>query len=165
MKRLPMLLLVAAPYVFIALVRMCFLNDTANYIPLIWAALFILVMLPNMIYAFILPRFNYNGQQILFWGMLLKLLNIPVYCAGVMLVLLLNVFVIPLLPFLLLFNYILLISTSMYCISGILKCRREGKLSKTEGIINIILQLLFCTDVFSAAYCYIKAKMNYRRIN
>ena len=73
-------------------------------------------------------------------------------------VLLLHVFIIPLLPFLILFDYLLLLSSSAYGISGLLKCYRAKEITMKTLIVNIAAQLIFCADVFSSIYCYRKVR-------
>lgn len=153
MKRIPMLLLLAAPYIFIAA---CAAKGTIAF--LTWILLCVLIYLPNMIYAFILPRMGYGGRQLLFWSLLLKVMNIPVFAMIIFFVLLFNIFVLPMAPFLILFDYTLLLPSSMYGVSGLIACCREGKLSKKALVINIIMQFTFCLDVFSAVYGYVKAR-------
>ena len=68
------------------------------------------------------------------------------------------VMMLPLIPFLVLFDYFLLLSTSMYGISGLLKCGKEGRLSGKAVAMNIVLQFVFCADVLSAVYCCFKTR-------
>lgn len=155
MKKIPMLLLLAAPYIFI---MVCAKTGLKGSVLLMWVFLCALVYLPNMVYAFILPRLGYEGEKLLFWSLLLKLANIPVYGLVILLVLLLNIFILPMTPFLVLFDYSLLLPSSMYGVSGILSCHGKGKLSGKERIVHIIMQFMFCLDVASAVYCYVKVK-------
>ena len=155
MKKIPMLLLLAAPYVFIAV---CVKKGMGGYVLLAWAFLCVLIYLPNMVYAFILPRLGYEGEQLLFWSLLLKLANIPVYALVILLVLLLHICILPMAPFLVLFDYSLLLPSSMYGVSGILACSAKGKLSRKEMTVLLIMQLMFCLDVVSAVYCYFKVR-------
>lgn len=157
MKKIPMLLLLAAPYIFL---RICVVKGLVGEVFYIWIGMCVLIYLPNMIYAFVLPRLNYSGRQLLFWNMFLKLLNIPVYLLIAFIVMLLHIFIIPMIPFLALFDYTLLLPSTMYGISGIWACYKKGGFSKTAMIVNIILQFLFCLDVFSAVYCYVRARKN-----
>lgn len=85
-------------------------------------------------------------------------MNIPVFAMIIFFVLLFNIFVLPMAPFLILFDYTLLLPSSMYGVSGLIACCREGKLSKKALVINIIMQFTFCLDVFSAVYGYVKAR-------
>ena len=64
----------------------------------------------------------------------------------------------PLLPFLVLFDYSLLLPSSMYGISGIWQNYRKGNFSLAETAVNIILHFFFCADVFSAIYCYVRGR-------
>jgi len=137
------------PYILIASI----IADSVSSIILF---LFATILLLNMVYAFILPRLGFDGKQILFWNMLLKLCNIPVFLLVFLIVLLTHVLILPLLPFLLLFDYFLLLSTTMYGISGLRSCYKSGNISLTTLIVHTIAQFLFCVDVFSAVYCYMK---------
>ena len=80
MKKIPMILLVIAPYTLVA-----FMFYSVSYNTNIRAALivYIAILLLNMGYAFLLPWMGFGGKEILFWNMLLKLCHIPVYL-GVM---------------------------------------------------------------------------------
>lgn len=157
MKKIPMLLMIAAPYVFIGI---CVEKGLGSEAFTMWKVLCVLVYLPNMIYAFILPKLHCDGKQLLFWSMLLKLFNIPVYILVILIVLLLHILILPLIPFLILFDYTLLLPSSMYGISGIVMSRAEGRMSKKAAVIHIIMQFMFCLDVFSAVYCYVKECKN-----
>ncbi len=159
MKKIPMLLLLAAPYLFLAV---CAAKGLGGAVFLTWALLCALIFLPNIVYAFILPKLGYRGKQLLFWSLLLKLANIPVYALVILIVLLLHIFILPLVWFLILFDYSLLLPSSMYGVSGIVACCRDGNLSKDRAAANIIMQFIFCLDVVSAAYCYVKVRGKYR---
>ena len=118
----------------------------------------VVICLPNMVYAFFLPRLGTTPRQLLFWNMVLKLCNIPVFVGVFLVALLLNIMVIPLLPFLMLFDYSLLLPSTMYGISGIWQNYRKGKFSLVETAVNIILHFFFCADVFSSIYCYVRGR-------
>ena len=155
MKKIPTILLMLAPYAFIAV----FLNfGLTKYVLLLWPILWLVICLPNMVYAFLLPRLGSTPRQLLFWNMVLKLCNIPVFVGVFLVALLLNIMVIPLLPFLVLFDYSLLLPSSMYGISGIWQNYRKGKFSLAETAVNIILLFFFCADVISAIYCYVRGR-------
>lgn len=119
-----------------------------------------IIMLLGAVYSFFLPRIGFSGKQILFWSMLLKICNIPVFLFIFAVGLFLFVVIIPLIPLLVLFDLFLLLSTSMYGINGIIQCGKERCLSKKEVIINIVLHFIFCADVFSSIYCYIRSRKN-----
>lgn len=90
--------------------------------------------------------------------MFLKLWNIPLYLWAFLFVLFGMVLAIPAIPFLFLLDYTLLLATSQYGISGILKLHRGGQFTKKAAALNILLHFMFCFDVFSAVYCYVKAR-------
>lgn len=151
MKKIPMFLLLIAPYALIVSIVTESISSTAFI-------LFIIALLLNMVYAFLLPRLGFKGEEILFWNMLLKLCHIPVFLLVFLIVLLTHVLIVPLIPFLILFDYFLLLSSTMYGICGMLSSYKCGKISLTTLIVNTIAQLIFCVDVFSAVYCYIKVR-------
>ena len=160
MKRIPMMLLLVSPY---GLLGLLLAENPARILPAGWALVCLLVFLPNMLYAFCLPRLGFSPEQILGWNLVLKLSSIPVYCLVFCAALLMGVFVIPLLPFLVLFDYSLLLPSSMYGISGVKLARRRGLMSRWGSVLHILLQLTFCLDVCSALYLYFTVKNRKKR--
>lgn len=160
MKRIPMMLLLVSPY---GLLGLLLTENPARVLPAGWALVCLLVFLPNMLYAFCLPRLGFSPEQILGWNLVLKLSSIPVYCLVFCAALLMGVFVIPLLPFLVLFDYSLLLPSSMYGISGVKLARRRGLMSRWGSVLHILLQLTFCLDVCSALYLYFTVKNRKKR--
>lgn len=150
-REIPMLLMLIAPY---AVLAVAFIGDF-SWVPIVWIAVVLTVYLPNMAYAFALPSLGYGARRLLFWNMLLKLCHIPVYCAVFFVGLMMGVFVIPILPFVVLFDYLLLLTSTMYGISGMRMARRAHRLSAGVWILNIAMQFMFCLDVFSAVYLYV----------
>lgn len=153
MKSVPMIAMLFAPWLLLGL----YMSENTKAMPagfIVFAA----VMLFGSVYAFILPRTGCNGTRILFWCMLLKICNIPIFLLIFIISLSLFVVIIPLIPLLFGFDCLLLLSTSMYGISGLVKCRKEGRISTKAMTVNIILQFIFCADVLSAIYCYVKSR-------
>ena len=107
-----MLLLLIAPYGFLGSCLLQTTEDTGGSLLPVFA-LFGVVLLCNMVYAFLLPRLGFDGRRILFWNLLLKLCNIPVYLFVFAVALVTNVLIIPMLPFLFLFDYALLLASTM----------------------------------------------------
>src|SRR5699024_3904011 len=107
---------------------------------LAWALAFLLVFLPNMVYAFILPRKGYTQRQLLFWNMLLKLCNIPFYCLVFLMGMMMSVFVILLLPIFILVDYTVLLPSTMYGVSGLLQARKARRVSTKALVANGIMQ-------------------------
>ena len=90
--------------------------------------------------------------------MVLKICNIPFFCLIFVVSCGLFVVILPVIPLLFSFDCLLLLSTSMYGVSGLLQCRRENTLPSKVIWLNLILQFLFCVDVVSAIYCYFKVR-------
>lgn len=155
MKKIPMLLLLIAPYAFGCFMSYSFGNNANIRAGII---LYLAVLLLNMMYAFILPRCGFDGEQILFGGMLLKLCHVPIYLFIFSIVLLTHVLSITLIPTLFVFDYSLLLSSSAYGVCGILNGYKSRKISLITLIANIFVQFIFCIDIFSSIYCYTKVR-------
>lgn len=155
MKKIPMIIMLIAPYFLFGI----YMAENLELLSIGLLA-FGIIMLLGAVYSFFLPRIGFSGKQILFWSMLLKICNIPVFLFIFAVGLFLFVVIIPLIPLLVLFDLFLLLSTSMYGINGIIQCGKERCLSKKEVIINIVLHFIFCADVFSSIYCYIRSRKN-----
>ena len=155
MKKIPMIIMLIAPYFLFGI----YMAENLELLSIGLLA-FGIIMLLGAVYSFFLPRIGFSGKQILFWSMLLKICNIPVFLFIFAVGLFLFVVIIPLIPLLVLFDLFLLLSTSMYGINGIIQCGKERCLSKKEVLINIVLHFIFCADVFSSIYCYIRSRKN-----
>lgn len=159
-----MIILLLAPYVFLLIcIGICvaehgFTADALEMIGWTFLGMFLLILFPNMVYAFILKRCGFEYHKLFFWSMLIKLCNIPIY----VLVFAVGVFAVSvilgimLIPFLVIFDYLLLLPSTMYGISGLRSLSKTGKTSKAEIVINGICQFLFVFDVISAVYLYIR---------
>ena len=136
-----MIILLLAPYVFLLIcIGICmaekgFTADAIEMIGWTFLGMFLLILFPNMIYAFILKRFGYGHRKLFFWNMLI--------------------------PFLVIFDYLLLLPSTMYGVSGLRSLSKTGKASKAGIVINGICQFLFVFDVISAAYLYIRFRKSY----
>lgn len=141
MKKVPMIILLLVPYVFLLIcIGICmaekgFTADAIEMIGWTFLGMFLLILFPNMIYAFILKRFGYGHRKLFFWNMLI--------------------------PFLVIFDYLLLLPSTMYGVSGLRSLSKTGKASKAGIMINGICQFLFVFDVISAAYLYIRFRKSY----
>ena len=155
MKNIPMMLMLIAPYVLFGM----YMAENLQFLS-IGFIVFGIIMVFGGAYAFFLPRMGFGGKQILFWSMLLKICNIPIFLFIFAVGLFLFVVIIPLIPLLVLFDLFLLLSTSMYGINGIIQCGKEKCLSKKVVMINVVLHFIFCADVISSIYCYIRSGKN-----
>lgn len=170
MKKIPMFLLTLLPYgivtAFWLLLKLSNEQDTSFNTPLVMLIMlvaFCFFAMPLALYAFVLPLLKHPGRKILFWNMFLKLWNIPIFVVVFILGVGLSIWVFFLLPLLAAFDYALLLSSTTYGISGLLCMAKDGKFSKPMVVLNIILQFIFCLDVFSAIYCYVKAVLITRK--
>lgn len=153
MKRIPMILLLLAPGATLAI---CYLADL-DLTPGLFVCGAILIL--NMVYAFLLPRLGFNGQQILFWNLLLKLCQVPLISLILLFVLVMAMVggegIGAVVIAALLVCWLLMLSSSVYGISGFLWCHKYGTLSKAGMIASMIAQLIPCVDVIGSILCYI----------
>jgi len=170
-KRILPILLLISPYLYLLINK--FYDTYIYYAPYFYIRLgvfmVITIFITNMIYAFVIKKFGRNSTELLFWDMILKLFNIPIYIMT-FLVGIVGVII----PFgilysflLLIVDYLLLLTSTMYGVSGLIQAYREKKITKTTAIVNCILHFFFCTDVISAIamFCIVKAKGKKRTIS
>ena len=157
-EELPLALLLAAPYAMLA-GGIVLLSHGKPWMALaLWGLIVLLVFAPGMLRAFLLPRRGWTARRLLFWNMVLKLCNIPFYIGVFFVGLMAGVFVIPLLPFLALIDYSVLLPSTMFGLSGLLQARRERRIDTKALLIFGIMQFFFCLDVVSAICMYADAR-------
>lgn len=157
MKKLPMIALLIAPY---ATLIICY---QANLDITVGLYVYGVLLLFNMVYAFLLPKLGFSGKQLLFWNLLLKLCHIP---------LILLIFVVTLVMMMVggegirdevasmvliawLSCCLIQLSSAMFGISGFRWCRKYGTLSRAGMIASSIVQFIPCVDVIGSIVCYI----------
>ena len=178
MKKLLPIFLVAFSYLFLFLIFFfCYLIlgliSDDNYLLLLvilFLGLITLIFIPNMIYAWLLPKLGYNEEKILFLNMVLKLCFIPfnliifllpIYALFLPIGFLVLIMVLgtPLGIFLIIFVYLCLITTSMYGIRGLWQAYKKKKITKGFMIVNMVMHLFFILDVISSVIIYTTVKM------
>lgn len=167
-KRIPTILLLISPYLLIlieGIYNKYYYNLTEFPLKIIILIYFIFIaaiFIPNMAYAFVLAKHGESSTSLLFWDMILKLCNIPIYV-----VIFIYGFIMAIVPpgivitlLLVIFDYILLLPSSMYGISGLIKANGEGKITTSAAVISIVLHFFFVTDVICAIimFCTLKEK-------
>lgn len=157
MKKLPMIALLIAPY---AIVIVCYLLTLDMVIVIcVYGALLVF----NLVYAFFLPKLGFNGKQILFWNLLLKLCNVPLIlliCVSTLVMMMVGgervhdeVTSMVLIAWL--SCCLIQLSSTMFGISGFRWCRKYGTLSKAGVVASSIAQFVPCVDVIGSILCYI----------
>lgn len=159
-KSIPMFLLMAAPYLIIYVV-----SPDNSTLPLgdVWVLLLFAVVFFNMFYPFILRKMGYTAKQLLFWDMLIKISHIPMFVViflGILLTVMLSFMMI---PFVALFEYIIVLASSMYGVSGLGKARSEGTAVGTYRIVMLVFHFLFCLDVVAAIWSYAHVRGQMKR--
>lgn len=166
-KRILPLLLLVLPFVYLvafnfALKERADVNSKMLVYLIIWVVLFVVLFAINIIFVALRVAHGGESRYFLFWNMVLKLVHIPVY---------LVIFFIGLLfaslpgailfaPFLIAFDCMLLLLTSIYGIGGLVRARREKKITTLYAVVLGVFHFIFCADVICAivAYCMVKNK-------
>ena len=156
-EKIPMILLLITPYVILYTYYQTPMDIT---IPL---SIYGVLLIVNIVYAFLLPRLGFRGKQLLHWNLLLKLSHIPLH----ILILLFTV-VMAMVggtglqgEVLTLFlagigcGFVLRMSAAMFGISGFRWCRRYGTISKGGMVAASVVQFLPMADVIGSILCYI----------
>ena len=157
MKKIPMILLLMAPGAILAICYLANLDLTPGLF-ICGAILFF-----NMAYAFLLPKLGFNGRQILFWNLLLKLSQVPLILLILLFTLVMAMVdgknlqneIWAMVSIALLVCWLIQLSSSMFGISGFLWCHKYGTLSKAGVVASTIVQLMPCIDVIGSSLCYI----------
>ena len=157
MKKVPMILLLIAPYAIV------FLCDQTGLDFLIGFWIYGALLVFNMVYAILLTRLGFRVKQILFWNLLLKLWNIPLVLMILLVTLVTSLAggegirdeAFSMVWIALLLCYLIQISSAMFGISGFRWYRKYGTLSKAGMIASSIAQFIPCIDVIGSILCYI----------
>ncbi len=167
-KCLPFILMVW-PYLFALFVVLPdSLNDNIYML-----LLFAYVILTLLVYVVnILNAITYKDEtatvKLAFYNMIIKLVHIPFYlCVFVIGVVFLAAMVVPALVFvsplivlvLFLTDCFLMLTSSVYGISSIIKSSKNNIISKKEAFVFGIFHCMFITDVISAILLYRKIKL------
>lgn len=164
-KILPVILMIW-PYL-IALVAI--LPDELGVVQGFFAAYVIFTIVVygfNIWNAFTIPYEDYECR-LTFYDMLIKLIHIPFYTGVFMIGLLLALaMVVPafllvspiLISFMAAIDFGLMLTSSMYGISAIVRQSRKNAISKRTASLHIVLHFIFVADVISAICIYRKSK-------
>lgn len=166
-KRILPILLLILPFLYWVIIRFGIaektnINRNMLILLIIWVILFVLFFIANTIFVVFSVCHGEKSEFFLFWNMLMKLLNIPMYILvffiGLIFAALPGAIIFA--PFLIAFDYMLLILTSIYGIGGLVQARREKKITTTAFVVLGILHFVFCTDVICAiiSFCKVKSK-------
>lgn len=132
----------------------------------IYCILTIVVYISNIIYACRMTGME-SHNQLAFWDMFIKLVHLPFYLLTVFLsVVLLMSMVVPALIFvgpmfvifLMIIDFCLMATSSIYGINALLKARKKNAISTKFMIVQGILHFIFILDVISAVILFVKLK-------
>lgn len=150
-KKMPMIVLLVLPYLYLAAVGAVGLTGTAFSV---WLVFFLLLQVPNIVYAFLWPQWGGEEGQLLFWNMVIKLCHIPFFLLLAVMVVVFNVYLLPLVPFLFVMAYTLVLTSSAYAFSALRLAVRRGELDSLQAAGHIFWHCMFCSDVVDAVYCW-----------
>ena len=119
----------------------------------IYAMVILFVYIGNIILASILKG-KTTSTELATWNIRVKLAHIPFYLVGFILGFAVMVYAV-VVVFL---ELILMLVTSTYGISALVRARNEGKISKVFAWLNGICHLFFVLDVVSAVIVYQRLK-------
>ncbi len=106
-----------------------------------------------------------NALKIAKTAMIIKLIQIPAYLfiffASALFIF--SLFSIPIAIVLLIFNYTILVLTSLITISSIINSVKQGIFEVKEVVFVALLQFVFCADVFATIIYYNMLKKRYNK--
>lgn len=164
-NRILAILLMFWPYSFI----LCGFAESEEIVS---ALMITYVLLTLVVYvASIINAFLYKGKnriyELALFDMLIKLIHIPFYIM-VFVIGILSFFiavvpalvlVAPIMIFILfVIDALLMLTSSTYGISALLKASKAGMVSRTFMIVNIILHCFFVTDIISSVIIFIRLR-------
>lgn len=168
-NRILAILLMFWPYTFI----LCGFGKNEEIVSALMIAY---VLLTLVVYtASIINAFLYKGKnriyELALFDMLIKLIHIPFYVM-VFVIGILSLFiavvpalllVAPIMIFILfVIDALLMLTSSMYGISALLKASKAGMITKKFMIVQIIMHCFFVTDIISSVIVFIKVRKQHR---
>lgn len=106
---------------------------------------------------FILGRRGFwSVRQLALGSMAVKLLQIPAYVAWFIVGAAFFLFAGFALAFVV--DVLAILLSGLVGLAAVRRCKAEGKLERKAAVIHGILQFIFCADVFSAVWVYIKSR-------
>ncbi len=97
-----------------------------------------------------------SARRLALGSMAVKLVQIPAYAAWFILGVAFFLFAGFALAFIV--DAMAILLSGLVGLAAVLRCRAEGKLERKAAVIHGILQFIFCADVFSAVWVYIKSR-------
>lgn len=167
MKKAPLILFMVIPYIVFALdviIPLACGSLTADAVEMMTILTFFvcfpLMVIGAIIYGALLKAAGLTPVQSLFWAMLMKLVNIPLFMAISALVVLFMamLFSAPLGIALALSSYLLIIPTSIIAQFAFVRAKKDGLLSTGETVLASIGLWFVVFDVVSVICAYATAK-------
>lgn len=120
----------------------------------------IVITIANFIYAIIYPKISNNVSDSLKWCMIIKLMHIPFYILLFVIGVAswLSFFLLPVAVIAFLIDCFVLITSSIYGVTGTIKLIKENQLSIGKGFLAIIGYFIFIIDLVTAVIMYLKVR-------
>ncbi len=173
MKRIPQILLCLFPYILLVGLWVDIsglAEEAAGDSPIgVYGIILIIIFILNIINAIVMCRRQESLRVIAFWNLIIKLVHIPFYglifTVGIISVLL-GLIPVPFMIFigmgivicLVIVDYIVLLSSTIYGIAAVRTGCKYDILSKKEAIWYFVMHFIFCLDVIAALLIYRKAR-------
>lgn len=161
---LALLPVAAFPYLYIAEIYSAYAVGGSARAPIDPALLLWLFRLAALaaVLAIFFTRSRWAGRDLALAGMLVKLVQIPAYVLWFAVGMMFFLFMGPVLALFVDVQAILL--SGLLGLAAVLRCKVEGKLDRKAAIVHGVLQFVFCADVFSAVWVYIKSRKEKERL-
>ena len=109
-----------------------------------------------------LSRKHWTARELALANMLIKLIHIPSYMFWFIFGIAMILFMGPVWAFLM--DAMTIALSGLAGLAAVLRCRAEGRLTTGAAVVSGILQFVFCADVFSAIWVYIKSRKEKERL-
>ncbi len=154
------------PYILLVLMFCIFIinssviGENLAYILLSFAALLVISILCSLIYVILGLCRKWDSKETAFLTLLIKGLQIPSYMLifGIGFVFFWTIFTYAISFLLIIFDCLTIFITGLSGILAVVRCYKEGKLTKGVALALGFCQFIFCIDVVSAVIVYIKSR-------
>lgn len=139
------------------------LGESFSFLP--W--LFVVSLIGNVIFLVLSIYKKWNCKKVALYNMVVKLLQIPAYIAIFLLGALSfsTLFTMGLAVILFLFDCASILLSGLIGVTSVIRCHADNIISKKISIVNGVLQFVFCADVISAIFIFVRAKLSHKPVN
>lgn len=167
MKKIPLIIFMIVPYLVFALditIPLVCGSLTADAVEMMVILTFLccfpLMLVSAIVYGALMKAVGFKPEESLFWAMLLKLMNVPLFIAiSIMVILFLMMFFsAPLGITLALSSYLLILPTSVIAQFAFIRAEKNSLLNTGETVVSSIGLWFVVLDLVAVIYTYFAAK-------